>query len=408
MNTWNVNNGQFDVLDNPPEEFIEFVRENFPTEREVDKVLTRKLRNRSSGPYERISLQEMETRLRNFLATQVSGPFEVRDVHWFTGGVSKIQIGFTLIWTDAEGSAREDALVVRMDPNEGSNTTSRKREADLIGLVTGTVPVPRVFALDEEGDYFPQPALIYDFVAGVTKLPGSATGRVSGIGTQFDHDLREKLADQFVDHLARIHNIAVEERGYGSLQKPSVGTTEAAGWLLNQGRRIWEEDRGFDSPIMEVAIRWLESNLPILDHVSVVHGDYRTGNFLFNPDDGVFTGWLDWERGHLGDRHRDLVWTSQPAFRTKGQDGREYVAGLIPLDEFYQRYEEKSGLKVSPDTVKFYQILNAFLVLCSAMATSYRVARLGKSHQDIVVSRVEGVVPLMLKELRQQLQEVTA
>lgn len=398
-------NLDFSNQDAPSEDFISSLRQKFPTEDEVDKVLTRKLRNRPTGEYRRISLEDMSERLHRFMTDMVYGDFSVRDIHWFTGGVSKIQIGFYLDWVDGQGIRREDRLVVRMDPKEGSNTTSRRRESDLISLVEGTVPVPRVFWLDEEGVYFPQPALIYEYVTGVTKLSGSSTGRVSGIGTRFDAKLRDELADRFMKSLAAIHRIPLTESRYGSLQVPEVGTDQAASWLLNQGRRIWEEDRGYDSPVMELAIQWLESNLPLTDRVSVVHGDFRTGNFLFDPETLNTTAWLDWERGHLGDRHRDLVWTAQPSFRTVGDDGREYVAGLVPVDEFYRRYEELSGLKVIPETLRFYRVLNAFLVLCSAMGTSYRVARLGKSHQDIVLSRVEGVVPVMLKELRTLLEE---
>jgi len=85
---------------------------------------------------------------------------------------------------------------------------------------------------------------------------------------------------------------------------------------------------------MEIAANWLERNLPKVDHVSVVHGDYRSGNFLFDERSGQFTAWLDWERGHLGDRHRDLAWSTQPFLGHYSDDGKTYyVCGLIPQDD---------------------------------------------------------------------------
>jgi aminoglycoside phosphotransferase (APT) family kinase protein len=39
-----------------------------------------------------------------------------------------------------------------------------------------------------------------------------------------------------------------------------------------------------------------------------VHGDYRSGNFLLDEGSGRITATLDWESGHLGDRHADLAY----------------------------------------------------------------------------------------------------
>ena len=39
------------------------------------------------------------------------------------------------------------------------------------------------------------------------------------------------------------------------------------------------------------------------------------------------------------------------------------------------------------------------------MATGYRVAQLGKSHQDVMLTRVKGMAPMVLKELSDLLKE---
>lgn len=157
---------------------------------------------------------------------------------------------------------------------------------------------------------------------------------------------------------------------------------------------------------MDVAFNWLERNMPVLDRVSVVHGDFRSGNFLFDEATGEITAWLDWERGHLGDRHRDLAWIISKAMGHYGEDGKTYyVCGLIPLDEFYDRYEQVSGLKVDPEKLAYYTILNCCQIIASVMATFYRVARLGKSHQDVVLTRIKGMAPMVAKELADLLKE---
>jgi aminoglycoside phosphotransferase (APT) family kinase protein len=197
-----------------------------------------------------------------------------------------------------------------------------------------------------------------------------------------------------------------EDKVFTTMDHPQIGGTQSALWQLNRGRRIWEEDRGEDYALMEVASNWLERNLPTLDHASIVHGDYRSGNFLFEEATGQMTAWLDWERGHIGDRHRDLAWTTQTTMGHYSEDGQTYfVCGLVPLNEFYKRYEDASGLSVDPDRLYYYKVLNSYQILCSAMATAYRVARLGKSHQDILLTRVKGIAPAVSLDLARLLKE---
>ena len=396
----------FDARDNPSAEFIEAMRQRFPTERETDELLVRKMRRRSGPPYRRATTAALSSCLDKMLAETIEGPYEVSDQTWFTGGVSKIQMGFSLRWNDPARGPVQDRLVVRMDPSESSNATSRLREFELLQAFDGIVPVPRVFWLDADGRWFPEPALIYAYVPGVTKPRTTSSGQVSGLGTNFGPELRRLLAPQFMQHLAAIHTFDVASRDFKSLDRPEVGSTQAALWQLNRARRIWEEDRGEDVALMEVASNWLERNLPVLDRASIVHGDYRSGNFLFDETSGHINAWLDWERGHIGDRHRDLAWMTQAAMGHVGEDGKTaYVCGLVSLDDFYQRYEDASGLSVDPELLTYYQILNGYQILVSAVATAYRVARLGKSHQDVMLVRVKGIAPSVAYDLARLLKE---
>ena len=397
---------EFDILDNPPAALIEEMRRRFPTERETDLLLVRKMQRRGGPPYRRATLEMLSACLKRMLTGKIAGEFEISEETWFTGGVSKIQMGFTLRWNDPLRGPARDRLVVRMDPAESSNTTSRLREYELLGAFDGVVPVPRVFWLDPDGRWFPEPALLYAYAPGVTRPRTTGTGKVSGLGTVFGPELRKLLAPQFIAHLAAIHTLDVSNRTFTSMDRPALGSTQSALWQLNRARRLWEEDRGEDFPLMEVAANWLARNLPTLDRASVVHGDYRSGNFLFDEASGEINAWLDWERGHIGDRHRDLAWTTQSTMGHYSEDGKTYfVCGLVPQDEFYRRYEEASGLSVDPERLVFYQILNCYQIIVSAIATAYRIARLGKSHQDVLLARVKGIAPAVALDLSRLLKE---
>jgi aminoglycoside phosphotransferase (APT) family kinase protein len=240
----------------------------------------------------------------------------------------------------------------------------------------------------------------------VTKPTRTQSGRISGLGTNFGPELRKSLAPQFMKHLATIHTLQPLPEALPSFAVPRIGTTDSARWLVNHARRVWEEDRDESNPLMEVAAEWLVDNLPALDNLSIVHGDYRSGNFLFDEQTGHVNAWLDWERGHLGDRHRDLAWTTQKAFGHYDEDGQTYyVSGLVPLDDFYSWYEEETGLSVDQDRLDFYRILNCFQIIVSIQATTFRVVRLGKSHQDIMLSRVKGMTPVIAQQLHDLLKE---
>lgn len=407
FNSLEANDRYLIERDQPPQAFIEDLRKRFPTERETDALLLRKIENRTQPPFHRPSIEELCSCLSDLLTHELGEVFLISEASWFTGGVSKIQMGFTLEWNDPERGPSKDRMVIRMDPAESLNSTSRVREYQLLRAFNGVLPVPNTYWIDGECRWFSEPALIYSFVEGVSKPRGSTSGQVTGLGTVFGPELRSKLGPQFIEHLARIHTFDFSQSDLSVLDVPAVGSVDGALWQLNRARRVWEEDRGENYPLMDVAANWLERNLPELDHVSVVHGDYRSGNFLFDDQSGAITAWLDWERGHLGDRHRDLAWTTQLTFGHYDDSRDKYfVCGLIPLDEFYDRYEQASGLSVDQDRLTYYRILNCYQIVVALLGTAFRVIRLGKSHQGLLLARLKGEAASTAVELQRLLSEV--
>ena len=93
-------------------------------------------------------------------------------------------------------------------------------------------------------------------------------------------------------------------------------------------------------PLAEWGIRWLKAHSPVAPRVAIVHGDYRTGNFL--EQGGRITAILDWELVHLGDPHEDLGWASLPMY----MGGSKLICRLAEPEWFYARYAEKAGFEV--------------------------------------------------------------
>ncbi len=390
--------------DRPSAELIERLRRQFPTEREVDDNLTRKMRHRAGPAFHGASFEAMHGYVSALLKDQVQGDFTVSEPRWLSGGASKIQMAFTLDWDEPGVGRTRTRLVARMEPAESLNSTSRRREFELLQAFAGVIPVPRVYWVDPEGTWFPEPALVYAFAEGSTK-PRTAVGKVAGIGTKFGAELRQRLKPQFIEHLARIHTFEPARAAFESFDRPAVGSTQSALWQLNRARRIWEEDRGEDLPLLDVAANWLQRHLPLLDRVSVVHGDYRSGNFLFDEDTAQITAVLDWERGYLGDRHRDLAWTTAEQYGHWSEDGKTFLAsGIAPINELLEGYEAASDLRVDAATLRYYRLFNCYQIVVTALGSSYRVVRLGKTHQDILIAWVEAAAYGAMEELRDEME----
>lgn len=389
----------------PSPEWIEHLRQCFPCEQEIDRVLTRKLERRAGPPYAPVTLDTLQAGTEALLRTQLAEPFTITDTRWLSGGASKLQMAFVLHWNQPGVGPVSTPLVLRMEPSEAITETSRLREFQIIKALEGKVPVPPTYWIDAYGEYLPYPAIIYGFAEGVTK-PSKSGSTVSGVGTFMPPEVRETLGQQFVEHLAITHRFDWQQADIGAYDRPVVGT-QALEWALNHWERVWEEDIHEDVPLMRLTMAWLRRNMPPVDHVSVVHGDYRLGNFLYTEHDLRISAWLDWELAYLGDRHEDLSWCAKRQFGHLAEDGKTFlVGGFLPTEEFLARYEERSGLKVDPKRMQYYDIFNNYKAIAIVLATGYRAPANGKTHQDVLVAWLTGISYPLLEELRTQLAEV--
>jgi aminoglycoside phosphotransferase (APT) family kinase protein len=389
----------------PSQEWIEQLRSRYPCESELDRVLTRKLQHRADPAYSPLSLATLVKATEALIRGKLRDSFEIAGARWLSGGASKLQMAFELSWIQPGSGRTTTPMVLRMQPPESLCETSRLREFQIIKAMEGHVPVPPTYWVDSQADHLPYPAIIYGFCRGVAK-PTAAASAVSGIGTRMPRSLRQPLGSQFVEHLARIHTLDWRPAELSSFDKPKPGT-QALEWQLNRWARVWEEDANEDVPLMRLAMAWFRSNMPPVEHISVVHGDYRVGNFLFTEEDNRITAWLDWELSYLGDRHEDLAWATKEIFGHADEDGKTFlVGGFTARDEFFAAYEQASGLSVDRATLQYYDLFSNYKSVAICLATGYRATRNGKTHQDVLVAWLAGLGYTLLEQLRVQLQEV--
>ena len=385
--------------DKPSPDFIAQMRKRFEVEREIDRALTYKLEKRASPAFTKLPLETLIKGVTALITSQLKEPFEISDAKWLAGGASKLQVGFNLTW-NRPGVGRETTrMVLRNDLAESLHATSRLREFQIVNALKNTLPMPPVFWVDATAEYLPYPGIVYGFVNGVTK-PSNAKSGVSGLGTYMPKEVREKLAPQFVNSLAKLHTFDYRKAELSAFDIPQPGTQNAE-WAVNWWDRVWAEDAEEEVPLVALASSWLHKHAPAVEQLSVVHGDFRTGNYLFDESNCQITTWLDWELARIGDRHQDLAWSTSHAFSVPSEDGKSLlVSGLMPENQLLEEYEKASGLKVDRKSLHWYQVYNAYSMIGMTLGTSYRVARNGKSHRDILLAWLLGVGYMLLDEVR--------
>ena len=117
---------------------------------------------------------------------------------------------------------------------------------------------------------------------------------------------------------------------------------------------VIEADELHPQPIVRAAIRWLYAHPPPpAQKLSVVHGDYRSGNFLHDGQ-GKIVAVLDWEMAHLGDPLEDLGWALDPLWRVTNDS--DQVGGMCTKAEAIRIWEAASGLKVDPAAFGWWEL----------------------------------------------------
>lgn len=355
-------------------------------------VVRRRIQAREKPAYSARSTSYVTEVLEQFFAEQEPGA-KVADVQRMGGGASKEQFLFTLA-TDQAGA---DKYVLRMDPQCAITETDRKREFEILKAVQGVVPAPEPVWMDETGAVFGQPAIIMKFVGGVTK-PSDAGLKVSGLGTYLGERLREKLKGQFLDYLVAIHAVDVDQVDLPSYAKPGADPMQAARWSLNYWNALWDIDCVEQRPIFSFARQWLLDNMPECEELVLTHGDYRTGNYLFEEGAGQITALLDWELARIGDFHEDLAWVLMQIFGTN-EDGIFRASDLYGREEFIHEYEKATGRTVNLDTLHYYDVMASYKTYIIVNANGLAAARAEHNHQDVLLTFLAATQAMFFDDL---------
>ncbi|MFF0814784.1 phosphotransferase family protein [Rhodococcus sp. NPDC003318] len=261
-----------------------------------------------------------------------NGPTTITGLQRLTGGASRETWSMTAV----SDRSPDTELILRRDP-PGLEEPERMalEAASIIEARRAGVPVPRLYAHSRPGTTDDTLGTAYMLME---KLPGEALPQRLLRDPEYA-DIRPRLAYEAGRTLARIHRMDPERVAGLADQDPIESLFPL---YLSIGSRL---------PALDLAFRWLREHRPETTRKAVVHGDFRNGNLLVEPD-GI-RAVLDWELVHLGDPMEDLGWLCTKTWRFGSSAP---VGGFGERDELFRGYADECGVAPDPAAVHWWEV----------------------------------------------------
>ena len=289
-----------------------------------------------------------------------------------------------------DGAAGPERLILRRRSapfdEETARSVSLATEAKLIQLTGANgARVPTVRHVCDDADGLGEAYIM-------VRVDGETLGRKITSDARFDA-IRPALARQCGEALVAIH----------ATPPPSglnLKTVDAA-LELDRYEEVYRAT-GARRPILELAFQYLRKHRPEPVEPVLLHGDFRNGNIMFDPEIGV-AAVLDWELAHIGDPAEDMGWICTNSWRF-GRPDRP-VGGFGDYADLLAGYAAAGGRPIDLSRVRFWQMLGSLRwgVMCLTMYLSWRDGaeksverpmigrRVSETEADLVVLLEQGL-----------------
>ncbi len=266
-----------------------------------------------------------------------------------------------------DGKPVEQEIVLRREPIGGLlEPYDVSVEYKVLSALQDTdITIPKTYWYEPDPTVFERPFYAMEKVEGeVITIPARAQEDVFN-----DEAQRAGLADDFMSNIIALHTCDWKSRGLDFLGVPCPGKGSALAQV-----EYWENviDRaGYrNHPLVALSTNWLKEHAPENETVVIVHGDYRTGNYISEGD--RIKAILDWEMVHLGDPLEDLAYIFISVFRSPPPYNR--ISHLISEEEFIKRYEAGTGITVDREKLRYYDVLIGYKATGIASTAAYSFA----------------------------------
>ncbi len=276
--------------------------------------------------------------LASYLSKTWSSDVVVSDVNQIYGGASRQTYRVAM---SVDGNPKN--VILRRDPATSLIDTERRHEYLTYEAVFARgLPVPEPLLLEEDA------SVLNGAFSLMAEVPGCESAPAMLAEPPFQQHA-EKIGVRFWTLLGDMAKRSPAELGVDAfMETPEHPAAHELAYWAN----VIRTDALHPQPIAEAAIRWLERNLPAPStRLTLVHGDYRSGNFLYS-EDGDIRAILDWEMAHIGDPLEDLAWSLDPLW------GNEpHIAGnLLPRQQAADIWRGASDQPIDTEAFRWWQV----------------------------------------------------
>ncbi len=290
--------------------------------------------------------------LKEYLKNRFQSKIEIENFHSLSGGACQDNYSLDLKVLEGKESG-EYKLVLRKD--KGASLVASLNRVDefstaLLAWQRG-VKTPRPMWLEKDSSILGSPFYFME------RIQGNADGRYL-VKHPSLQNVRESIGRDLALQLVQIHSIQpsdaepeLREVLWKNGGNPLASSNLALHLVQSLRMELASHKEGY--PAMELVLNWLEKNAPLTEKPVLIHGDFRTGNFMVSTKG--LEGIVDWEFAHWGDRYEDLTWLCLRDWRF-GKIKKE-VGGFMERNCFYQIYEENAGVQLDPSLVKYWEVM---------------------------------------------------
>ena len=208
------------------------------------------------------------------------------------------------------------------------------------------VPVAKVLGWEDDPEWAVRPFYIREQIQGSWEVPN-----YTDPDPVYD-EMRIAISKEHLSKLAIVHNIDWHALGFNE-RLPVPADEASCGAFFVENILHSMEDFGEEPvPLVLEAVDWLKRNAPVAPRISLCKGTNGLGEeVLLN---GKIVAMSDWEEASIGDPAADFA-SLQDFIPEITRDGK-HIWGMPQALAFYR---EVSGINVTLEAVKFYQITRA-------------------------------------------------
>jgi aminoglycoside phosphotransferase (APT) family kinase protein len=271
------------------------------------------------------------------LAALMGGGVRIADLRLISGGNARRAWSFDAV--DTGGAVQPCILLAQVAGKHVESDTAE--EYRILRVMTGHgLCTPAALALDAEGVVTGGPALVLERIGGIA-------GAVDFL--KLDAEIGRTATKALAKAIAGVH--AFDWQAAGLTARNPLDEIQ-----------LWEsrflEHRLEPLPALAHLFQWLKAHLPTPSRLSLIHGDLRPGNFLF--EGGKVNALLDWEMAHVGDPAEDIAWVYRALWSP---------ARFMSIEEFADAH----GMGIPRRSLQFYRIFSEvkFATISVSAAASF-------------------------------------